>query len=130
MSRFRDFDLFSKELDREPIHIVVLGEEVELPSMLPAKVMVDIIHIQALHNGELPPHEIVNMAEKFFGEDNMKRWLSSPHFSMEMLAEMLRWVIAEYSGGGTGEVPHATYDTGESGEGPKHPRQKNPSPSE
>jgi len=101
-ARFRDLDAFLNEIKKEPIEIVVFGKKHKLPAALPAYIMMDILRIQAENGGELPSHEILNLADKFFGREVMEGWLKKDDFSMELLAELIRWTIAEYSGG---EVP-------------------------
>jgi hypothetical protein len=101
---YLDFDAFRREHEKEPMIVHIFDKDYELPASLPASVMVRILRLQAENGGELPAHEVIFLAEKFMGETMLNELLERPDYSMEVMAEMIKEVIAAYSGG---SVPHA-----------------------
>jgi len=103
-TRYLDFDAFRKETEKEPLIVKIFDKEYTLPADLPASVMVRILRLQHENGGELPAHEVIFLAEKFMGETMMAELLDRNDYSMEVMAEMIKEIIAAYSGGA---VPHA-----------------------
>jgi len=101
--RFIDFDPFIKEVQKDPLVIKLFDKQYTLPASLPASVMLRILRLQAEHEGELPPHEILFLAEEFMGKNVMEELLANNNFSLEIMGQLISDVIAVYSGG---KIPH------------------------
>jgi hypothetical protein len=117
--RFRDFDAFQQERKKDPLRVVIFGEEYDLPSKPPASVMLSVLRMQA--NGtaddEVPATEIVALSEALIGRANLDKMATHSDFDLDTLGEMVKWIMAIHAGqdttvAGDGEVPLApTTDT-------------------
>ncbi len=100
MPRLVDFDLFRKEVDKEPVIVRIFGIDRILPPVLPAKVMVELLRIQEQHgaNENMPAYEVMNLAKGMLGAELMEELLDNPNFSIDDLGELIKSVVAEYTG--------------------------------
>jgi len=126
-ARFRDFDAFFKTQNKdlpEPVTFNYGGESFELPAALPAAIPIKAMRLQQEYETEtdIPPSEVVVMAEGLFGRDQLDRLLATG-ISADKLGEVLRWAFVQYGDNPEGEtsiVPKG--NNGESGN-PEAPEQ-------
>lgn len=100
-NRFKDFDAFFSETKKEPVVIKLFGEEHELSHSLPAIIMVKLLRLQKEvgNEGEIPPHEVINMAEGIFGKERLDEWLEKG-LTVDQLGELIQWTVQQYNGNG------------------------------
>lgn len=94
--RFRDFDAFWKEQQKEPVVLQVFGEEHELPAGLPAPLFLRAAKLME-DNSEASIMDVWNLATDLFGKDRMERW-SEKGLQMDQVLDLMRWTIGEYMG--------------------------------
>jgi hypothetical protein len=73
MNKYFDFDQFMAEKEEKPLIIKIFGEEEELPSSLPADLVLKIIAMQRDKNRVISEAEMFEMATKVFG-DKLDKW--------------------------------------------------------
>lgn len=97
MNRFKDFDLFFTEMNREPLRLRIFGEDHELPATLPVKI---VLLCQRLQNAN--PDEIVADGEIFeifrgvFGKDRANKWIDEKALDVEQMSILLQWAMEQY----------------------------------
>ncbi len=99
--RLIDFDQFRKEAEgKEPIILRIFGEDLMLPPVLPAQVMVTILRAQEEYGTDaaMPPFEIMHMARALLGAGVLDKLLANPSFSVEDLGELIKRVMVMYTG--------------------------------
>ena len=106
--RYRDFDAYWAEQEKEPVKATIAGKEYELPSALPAKVMLQVIRMHKKGVDEVGFDAIIDLGRALFGEQ-LEEILDSG-ISMEQLGDVITWVCQSY---GSGEQN----DTGNPSEG-------------
>lgn len=99
-NRYRDFDAFFAEQEREPVTFKLFGETHELPPALPATVVLKLIRMQKEYGqmGQVPHADLLEMAVSIFGDDRVNKWCEQG-LDVEMLGELLKWVMETYMGG-------------------------------
>lgn len=98
--RYRDFDAFYAEQNREPVTIRLFGEDHNLAPSLPAAMVLKMLRMQKEH-GELavvPHQEMLDMAVMLFGEKRLTKW-SEDGLDIEQLGELIKWTMQQYLGG-------------------------------
>jgi hypothetical protein len=106
--RYRDFDAFFAEQQREPVKLKLFGEVHELPPSLPAVVVLKMIRMQKEHGSmaRVPHADLTEMAVAIFGEERFDQWCKQG-LDVDMLAELIKWTMQEYMGRnqGNGKAP-------------------------
>jgi len=98
--RYRDFDAFFAEATGEPVRFRLRGRDYELPPSLPAAIVLKAIRETADlgPDADLPPRIILDIIEQVLGPANLSQLLDDGASIIE-LGELLRWLMAIYSGG-------------------------------
>jgi hypothetical protein len=119
VSRFRDFDAYWAEQDRIPLRFKVRGRDYTLPPSLPAAVIPRVARLQErVAAGELEsmenlgPSESEEVALALFGRTTLND-LYDHGLSVDELAEIITWAVAEYTGADLTQVDTAGDGQGE-----------------
>lgn len=98
--KFKDFDAFWSEKEREPISFRAFGEVCELPSALPMAVLLKIVRLQREHGNaaEIPHTDLLDIGDDLFGAELMERFLAK-QIDMDQFGDLISWVIEQYNGG-------------------------------
>ena len=99
MGKFRDFDQFRAEAEKDGPTFVLYGEEHSLPPSLPLSLMVRAARLQEAASDEdqvIDPQTLIEMAESVFGEENVKAW-TSKGMDVDLLTELIAWIPDAYS---------------------------------
>lgn len=75
MSKFFDFDAMVQEQEKQPVVIKIFGEEEELPSSLPAKIILQVVRLNREGAETFTEEHMVDMAHAIFGEERFNKWL-------------------------------------------------------
>jgi hypothetical protein len=97
-----DFDQFMQEQSKTPVIIKVYGQTEELPSELPALVLLRISDLQKRGAEKTDIHDIFDMAYAIFTEKRVKAWLHKG-MSIKGLEVILQRVMKIYTGDADGD---------------------------
>lgn len=99
MSRYKDFDAYFAELNREPVVFRYKGEEFILPPELPAIVPIKVMALQKQYgsDADIPADDIIEIAKAVFGEEYLNKLLGMG-ITMSEFGEIIQWVIGVYNG--------------------------------
>lgn len=119
--RFRDFDVWDAERRGEPVRFRVCGKDFELPATLPAIIPIRVMRLKRDYasDSEVPPDVMTDLALSLFGEEQLAVLLDTG-IDIDTLAEIVGWVIEQYSGAAPGNAaapegaPSTSSNTGES----------------
>ncbi len=99
--KYKDFDAFWAEKEREPLRFKAFGEECELPPSLPMAALLKVVRLQREH-GEataIPQADLLDIGDELFGSDLMERFLAK-RVDMDQFGDLISWTIDQYNGGG------------------------------
>ncbi len=105
--RFIDFDAARAEWNDEPLTMRAYGETFELPSAMPASVMLDVVRMQA-DNGdeaEISVNDALSLLRRVVPADVLDKLLERDDFSTDDFGELVRLIMGAYMGGDVGEAP-------------------------
>jgi len=100
-NKYKDFDAAITEADKEPIQFKMAGQEYELPSQLPARVVLTQMRFMD-ESGGLPQNSLPEWLESLVGKDNLDDMLDKGA-TWNQLDELLQWLLTEYGIAGDGE---------------------------
>lgn len=101
MSRYRDFDAFFEEQENNPVQLKIFGETHNLPSSLPAIVMLKILRMQK--EKTLNELEMMEMCMEIFGKKRFEKWLEKG-LTVDQMQELIRWAFEQYRQGDSGNT--------------------------
>lgn len=98
MAKYRDFDAFRAEAEKEGPTFTLYEKEHQLPPSLPLALMVKAARLQADHDDPdavIEPEVLIELAEGVFGKDNVEEW-TSLGMDVDLLAELISWLPDAY----------------------------------
>lgn len=94
--KFKDFDQFFKEKEKEPIKFKLFGKQEILPSSLPAIILLKLNRAWKEYKNEaLPDHVTFDFAFEIFGEKRVEKWCEKGLTSAQ-LEELIKWALSQY----------------------------------
>src|SRR5690606_14563322 len=96
--KFFDFDQFWQEVDSSesgPV-IRIFGEDVKLPRDLPAAIPLRALRLQAEGIKQVPPAEVLRLADTLFGRERLDAWLDKG-LTITQLTELMRIALEMYA---------------------------------
>jgi hypothetical protein len=98
-SRFKDFDQYFAEMQREPLRLRIFGEEHELPPAIPASVVLSFHRLQQRDRAEdVGDTELLELFGAVFGQERVERWFGRG-LDVEQMVELLSWAMEQYGAG-------------------------------
>ncbi|MDD3920952.1 MAG: hypothetical protein PHO41_07275 [Eubacteriales bacterium] len=99
MSKYRDFDAFWAEKNREPITFTACGKKYNLPPEVPASLMLQVMRLQQNEGNQASVsfEAIEELLTGMLGEKQYKSLLSSG-IGMAQLTDVLDWIMVAYNG--------------------------------
>lgn len=95
MNKYFDFDQFMAEKEKKPVVIKIFGEEEELPSSLPAEIVLKVIAMRRDKKQIVSEMEMFDMATKIFG-DKLNKWCDKG-LTSDGLEVLITEVLALYT---------------------------------
>lgn len=97
--KYIDFDEAWKEQDKTPVVVRMYGKDWELPAVLPAKVMMEVIRIQAEAGPghELNEAQLVMMINRIVPEETFAAWMESG-LSVDQYGDVIAELFQVYTG--------------------------------
>lgn len=97
-NRFKDFDAFFAEQNRENVKFKMFGEEHILPPALPAKLVLKLIRLSDEHNAtsEIPQKDLAELCLAVVGEKTFEE-LCDKGMDIEQMSVLLEWVMQAYN---------------------------------
>lgn len=99
--KYKDFDAAITEADKKPIQFKMAGSEYELPSQLPARVVLTQMRFMD-EEGGMSTNSLPEWLESLVGKDNLETMLNDGA-TWNQLDELLQWLLNEYGIGGEDE---------------------------
>ena len=98
MSRHLDFDRARAERNEEPVTLTVGGEKFVLPAKVTAAVGLELMRMAAGDKeADVTFSDMKKLVVGIFGEKDCERLLAiEPRLSLDELAEIVRWVMAQW----------------------------------
>lgn len=112
-NKFIDFDEAWKERDDSPVVVRMFGQDWELPGSISAKIMLDVIRLQAESGpeAELNEAQLASMLARIVPEEIMNQWLDRG-LAVDQYGDAIMRLISLYTGqpletlvGEQGEAP-------------------------
>lgn len=94
MPRYRDFDAAAEAAGKEPVTFSIGGRDYELPSDLPAEVVLVQMR-RAQDDGSVPQSAMYDWLQALVGEDNIDQMFAD-HVTWPQMEELLQFLMAEY----------------------------------
>ena len=99
--KYKDFDAAITEADKKPIKFKMAGAEYELPSQLPARVVLTQMRFMD-EEGGMSTNSLPEWLESLVGKENLETMLNDGA-TWNQLDELLQWLLNEYGIGGEDE---------------------------
>lgn len=96
--KYKDFDAAITEADKKPIKFKMAGSEYELPSQLPARVVLTQMRYMD-ESGGMATNSLPEWLESLVGKENLQSMLDDGA-TWNQLDELLQWLLNEYGIGG------------------------------
>jgi hypothetical protein len=99
MSKYRDFDAFWAEKDKDPITFTVFGKKYDLPAEVPASLMLKVMRLQQNegNSAAVSFETIEELLTGILGKEQFKSLLESG-IGMAQLTDVLDWIMSAYNG--------------------------------
>jgi hypothetical protein len=106
--RYRDFDQFFAEMQREPLRLRLFGEDHELPPAVPAALVVEYHAIHTRQATEVVgDDQIFGLFSAIFGHDRTANWYARG-LDVEQMVHLIGWAMEQYGAGAKGtDSPNA-----------------------
>ena len=95
--KYKDFDDAWQEKEQEGPTFKAYGEEYELPPSPPATLVLSMNRLMKKHGAEanIPDSELLGMATKLLGEDNLDE-LCDKGMTVDEMADLIQWANSIY----------------------------------
>ncbi len=101
--RYKDFDAFFAEHERQPVRFKILGEEIILPPDLPAALIVKIVKMNRDRDTTetIMHEEMLDMLTMLIGEENFNK-LMAKGLDIGQVEQIVPWIMNTYMGNAEG----------------------------
>lgn len=96
---YKDFDKYWSEQEKKAAGTIkVMGETIELPSSIPAKIMIETLRAKKEGKEDFNEIQVLNMAEATFTPERIDKWMNNG-MTVEQISDLIEYVAKLYAGG-------------------------------
>lgn len=99
MSKYKDFDAYWAEQEREPIELRAMGIDLKMPPAMPATILLKVMRAMKEHGSEaaIPVAQQMELLEAAIGKEKLEL-LCQKGIDIEQLGDLVIWIMEQYTG--------------------------------
>lgn len=104
----KNFDAFISEMTRETVSFTMFGKTYEIEKRMPAVIPLELSKYD--DEDGIPPKVLFRAANNIFGKDILGELCENPLFTVDVLAELVKWAFEAINGTADDEPAEITED--------------------